>query len=297
MQAVRLHRPTGPDGLELDTIEVPQPRAGEALVRVDAAAITRDELDWPTDRLPAIPSYELSGVVAAIGEDVEDVSVGELVYSLTGFERDGAAAEYVAVPADRLAPKPASVDHVVSAAVTLAGLTAWQGLFDHGGLQVGERVLITGAGGDVGRLATQLARRHGAYVIGLASRNAADHVRRLGAHEVLVGTTSRARESKPVDLALDTVGGEALTLAGTLVRNGGRVISVAEDPARVAGQDARHFVVEPDRARLLELARLVDAGALRAAVEAVYPLAEARAAFVRSMARARRGKVVIRVVE
>ena len=148
------------------------PGAGprEALVRVHAAAITRDELEWPLDRLPAIPSYELSGVVAALGPVVGDVAVGDAVYALTAFDRDGVAAEYAAVPAALLAPKPRRLDHVESAAVPLAALSAWQGLFEHGGLEAGERVLIHGATGGVGHFATQLARRRGAYVTATTSR-------------------------------------------------------------------------------------------------------------------------------
>ena len=297
MHAVRLHEPIGADGLELDAIGVPRVRIDEVLVRVHAAAITRDELTWPTDRLPAIPSYELSGVVAAVGRKVNSVSVGDAVFSLTGFERDGAAAEFTAVPADRLAPKPAGVDHVVSAAVPLAGLTALQGLLDHGELEQGQRVLVTGAAGDVGRLAVQLARLYGAYVIGSSSRAAAQRVRGLGAHEVLERATFRAGDTEPVNLILDTAGGSALERAAGLLARGGRVVCVAEEPREIAPRvDARYFVVKPDRERLVELARLVAAGSLRVDIDSVFPLAEARAAFTRSRARARRGKVVLQVV-
>ncbi len=128
MRAVRLHSPRGAEGLVLEEIETPSLEAREALVKVHAASITRDELEWPTDRLPAIPSYELSGVVVAVSPDVDSVSVGEPVYGLTGFDRDGVAAEYAAVPANVLAPKPRRLDHVESAAVPLAALSAWQGI-------------------------------------------------------------------------------------------------------------------------------------------------------------------------
>ena len=135
MRAVRLHPPGGVDALSVDEIEVPQPLPGEALVRVHAAAITRDELDWPTDRLPAIVSYELSGVVEDLAGDVGDLAIGDDVFALTPFDRDGVAAEHAVVPAASLAPKPAGLSHVESAALPLAGLTAWQGLFVHGELQ------------------------------------------------------------------------------------------------------------------------------------------------------------------
>lgn len=150
MKALRLHQ----DGLRIEEIPTPAPGRGEVLVEVHAAAITRDELTWFPDRLPLTPSYEVSGIVD-----------GEEVFGMTPFVRDGAAAEYVVVPEECLAPKPARLSHVEAAALPLAGLSAWQGLFDHGRLQAGERVLVTGARGGVGHLAVQLARLHGAEVV------------------------------------------------------------------------------------------------------------------------------------
>ena len=167
MLAARLHD----DGLKVEEIETPSPGPGEVLVRVHAAAITRGELDWPVDRLPAIPSYELSGVV---------VDGGEEVYALTPFDRDGVAAEYAVVPADVLAPKPSRLGHVEAAALPMGGLTAWQALFVHGRLARGERVLVTGASVGVGHIAVQLARHAGATVV----------------------------DSGPADLVFDTRGGE-----------------------------------------------------------------------------------------
>src|SRR6266498_809390 len=153
MSAIRLVSSRGVDGLALEQVEIPRAGSAEALVEVHAAAITRDELDWPVDRLPAIPSYELSGVVAALGQGVDGVAVGDAVYALTGFDRDGAAAGYTVVPAAVLAPKPRTVGHVEAAAVPLAALSAWQGLFDHGKLADGQRVLVHGAAGGVGGFA------------------------------------------------------------------------------------------------------------------------------------------------
>ena len=166
MLAVRLHD----GGLKVDEMEMPSPGPGEVLVRVHAGAITRGELEWPLDRLPAIPSYELSGVV---------VDSGDEVYALTPFDRDGVAAEYAVVPREVLAPKPSRPSHVEAAALPMGGLTAWQALFVHGRLARGERVLITGAAGGVGHIAVQLARHAGATVV----------------------------ESGPVDLVFDTRGG------------------------------------------------------------------------------------------
>jgi NADPH:quinone reductase-like Zn-dependent oxidoreductase len=290
MQAVRLHSP-GLDGLRLDELDVPQVRAGEALVEVHAAAITRDELEWPVDRLPAIPSYELSGVVEAVAGDVE-VAVGEPVFALTEFDRDGVAAAYAAVRASLLAPKPSTVDHVASAAIPLAALSAWQGLFDHGRLEGDQRVLIHGAAGGVGHLATQLARWRGAHVIGTASPGSMEAARAYGAHEVF----DRLEEAlAPVDLVFDTVGGPLLQGSPAMVRPGGRLVSVAEEPPVTEGIEASYFVVEPNREQLVEIARLVDEGVLRPAIDSVFPLAEAAAAFERSLAGGKRGKVVIRV--
>jgi NADPH:quinone reductase-like Zn-dependent oxidoreductase len=300
MRAIRLHAAGGPDELVLERIETPYPAAGEALVRVHAAAITPDELDWPTDRLPATPSYELSGQVAAVAPDVGTLAVGDGVWALSDFGRDGAAAEYIAIPAALLAPKPRTLGHEESAAVPLSALSAWQGLFDHGGLKEGERVMIHGAAGGVGHFATQLARVRGAYVIGTTSPASADLARDFGADEVLDASGFEPEGAlAPVDLVFDTVGGALLQRSPAFVRSGGRLVSIAEEPT--AGPDdtieTSFFVVEPNRQQLIELARLIDAGELRPAIDSVFPLTEARAAFERSLASGKRGKVVLRVVD
>jgi len=170
MDALRMHALGDPRSLRRERVPTPAPGPGQALVRVHAAAITRGELDWPEDRLPATPSYEFSGVVAALGPDLDRIAAGDAVYALTDFDGDGAAADYVVVREEVLAPKPRTLDHIETAAVPLAGLSAWQGLFDHGKLAAGQRVLIHGAAGGVGSLAVQLARAQGAHVIGTASK-------------------------------------------------------------------------------------------------------------------------------
>jgi len=289
MGAIRLHTP-GIEGLQLETIETPSPRLGEALVEVHAAAITRDELEWPLDRLPAVPSYELSGVVAAVADDVTAVSVGDEVFALTPFERNGVAAQYTAVRAAVLARKPSRLSHVESAAVPLPGLGAWQGLFNHGGLEPGERVLIHGAVGGVGQFATQLARWRGAHVLATSSPQAFEMARALGAHDVFDGRRG-LDEVGHVDLIFDTVGGELLELAPTLLANDGRLVSVTEEPPG----EGTYFVVEPHREQLIELARLVDGGDLRVAIDSTFALSEAAAAFERTLASGKRGKVVIRI--
>jgi NADPH:quinone reductase-like Zn-dependent oxidoreductase len=295
MYAVRQHAPGGLSGLVYEEIETPQPGPGEALVRVHAAAITRDELAWTSDRLPATPSFELSGVVAAVGPEVGDVAVEDPVYALTDFEREGVAAEYAVVSSRVLAPKPTTVGHVESAAIPLAALSAWQGLFNNGGLTKGQRALIQGAAGGVGHFAVQLARHRGAYVIGTTSAGSDESVRGLGADEVL---TAIPDAFEPVDLVFDTVGGERLERAAAILRPGGRLVSVAEEPPQEPpGISSIYFVVEPSREQLVELAKLVDGGKLRPTIDAVFPLSECRQAFERTLSDRRRGKVVLQVVD
>jgi NADPH:quinone reductase-like Zn-dependent oxidoreductase len=293
MAAVRLVEPAGPAGLRNERIARPEPGPGEALVRVHAAAITRDELEWPVDRLPATPSYELSGEVAALGPGAEGVAVGDEVYSLVDFERDGVAAEYATVPATVLAPKPRTLDHVHSAAIPLPALSAWRALFDHGGLAEGERVLIHGATGGVGAYGVQLARERGAHVIATASSANVEAARALGADEVVDHTTTRFEDAvEPVDLVFDAAGGDRLVRSPAVLRPGGRLVSIAEESPAGTGT---HFVVEPNREQLVELARLADAGAVRPMIAEVFDLADARAAFERSLGAHRAGKIVLRV--
>ena len=292
MRAVLLKEPGGPESLDVEQVAIPEPHAGEALVRVHAAALTRDELEWPLDRLPAIPSYELSGVVESVGPGADGLSEGDEVFALTAFDRDGAAAEYVLVPVAMLAPKPTKLSHVEAAALPMAGLTAWQSLFDHGALEAGQRVLIHGATGGVGQAATQLARWRGAYVIGTVT--GADDVawaRELGADEVVDHATVRFEDVVvPVVLVFDTVGGDGLARSRWVLRGDGRVVSVAEE-----GNDADYFVVEHDGGQLSRIAELAERGELAVAIDSVVPFARFREAFERVAARGKRGKVVLEV--
>jgi NADPH:quinone reductase-like Zn-dependent oxidoreductase len=289
MRVVRLRAPGGPEQLAVEEAEPPRPGPLEALVRVHAAAITRDELGWPVERLPAIPSYELSGVVEAVGRDVAGVTVGDEVFALTPFDRDGVAAEYAALPAELLVARPRAVGHAESAAIPLPGLTAWQGLFDHGRLDAGERVLIHGAAGAVGGLAVQLARARGAYVIGTASAANLGFVRELGAHEAVDAATPFEDALDQVDLVFDTRGGERLRRSRAVLDTGGRLVSVAEEPP----DGGVFFIVEPNRDQLTTLSRLVDDGELRPPPVEVLPLTSAREAFERSLEPRRPGKVVL----
>jgi NADPH:quinone reductase-like Zn-dependent oxidoreductase len=302
MGAVRLYAPGDPARLVYEQLETPQPGPDEVLVRVHAAAITRDELEWPADRLPAIPSYEFSGVVAALAADVDGVAIGDPVYALSGFDRDGAAADYTVLSKEFLAPKPRTLGHVESAAIPLAALCAWQALFEHGDLRPGQRVLIHGAAGGVGSFAVQLAHGRGAHVIGTASTGNVETARQLGADEVIDHTKTRFEDVvDQVDFVFDTVGGESLFRSPAVLRAGGRLVSLAVGPtqerAAERGISAVYFVVEPNRQQLIELAKLVDRGELRPMIDEVFPLADARKAFERSLGDNRRGKIVLRVVD
>jgi NADPH:quinone reductase-like Zn-dependent oxidoreductase len=302
MNAIRLHAPGGLAGLVYEQVETPRPGAGEVLVRVHAAAITRDELEWPLDRLPATPSYEFSGVAAAVGPDVDGIGIGQPVYALGAFNRDGAAADYTVVSKEFVTPKPRTLGHIESAAIPLAALSAWQGLFDYGHLTQGQRVLIHGATGGVGHLAVQLAHRRGAHVVGTVSTRNIEAARQLGMDEVIDYTTTRFEEvTGPVDLVFDTAGGDRLTRSPSVVRPGGRVVSIAAEPrqedAAARGISALYFVVVPNRKQLAEIARLVDNGDLRPTIDEIFPLAHGRQAFERSQGAHGAGKIVLHVAD
>lgn len=296
MRAAVLRAAGGPEQLAIEQVPTPAPRAEEALVRVRAAAITRDELGWFIDRLPLIPSYEVSGVVADLGPGTTGVAVGDEMFGMTAFDRDGAAAEYAAVPAELLVPKPRTLSHARAAATPLAALSAWQGLFDHGGLVRSERVLIHGAAGGVGQFAVQLASRHGACVLATTSTPGVARARELGAEIVIDHTVGRWEDGlEPVDLVFDTAGGERLARSATVLRDGGRLISVAEEPPTAPGLTSAYFIVEHNREQLSQIAALLEGGLLPPAIDSVFPLEQAVQAFERSMAPSARGKVVLEV--
>ena len=302
MNAVRLHEAAGPAGLKYEQVETPQPKAGEVLVRVQAAAITRDELDWPVNRLPAIPSYEFSGVVSTLGSGVDDISAGESVYALSPFDRDGAAAEYMIISREYLAPKSKTIDHIQAATIPLAALTAWQGLFEHGQLIKAQRVLIHGAAGGVGNFAVQLARIHGTYVIGTVSTSNLPAAHKLGMDEIIDDTETRFEQVvRETDLVFDTTGGDRLERSYSVLRPGGRLVSVASEPsqeqATAHGIKGIYFVVRPNGEQLTELAKLVDQGQLKTAIDRVFPLANAREAFERSLTAHAAGKIVLRMAD
>jgi NADPH:quinone reductase-like Zn-dependent oxidoreductase len=308
MKAIRLHARGGPEQIVYEEAPLPAPAAGEALLRVYAAGITPTELTWSEtyqtpdghERLPTIPGHDVSGVVEALGPDVSDLALGDPVYGLIAFPRNGSAAEYVVVQAADLAPRPRSLDHVHAAAVPLSALTAWQALFIHAGLAAGQRVLIHGAAGGVGAYAVQLARWRGADVSATASSRHHDFLREMGAETVVDYRTTRFEEVlRDVDVVLDTIGGDTLERSWRVLRRGGTLVSVAAptppEPARDAGVRGIFFIVEPSRDQLIEIARLIDSGQIRPVLAAVLPLAQAREAFERGLAGHVQGKIVLRV--
>ncbi len=305
MKAVRFENPEGFEGIDAlvwEDAPDPEPAIGDALVQVHAASFTPTELLWPLskdrsghERGRRIPAHEGSGVVVALAYGAAGVSVGDEVYGLIDGLRDGWAAEYVAIEARSLAPKPTTVDFVEAAALPQAGLTSWQALFDHGHLESGQTVVIHGAGGGVGAVAVQLADWAGAHVIGTGRANARERVLGLGA-DAFVDVEEDGWDSAvgQVDLVYDAIGGDVLARSASIVKPGGALVSVMEPP-QTGRTDIRevHFVRDANGGQLREIARLVDEGVLRPEVSAVFPLSDAREAFLAKSTTHLPGKVVL----
>ena len=307
MHALRAHERGGPERLRYEQAADPIPGIGDALVQVHAASFTPTEMDWPStwvdragnDRRPVIPGHEVSGVVTALGYGTTGYAIGDAVYGLTDWYRDGAAAEYVAVEARNLAPKPAAMSHREAAAIPMAGLTAVQALFDHGRLAAGQTVLILGAGGGVGTFAVQLARAAGARVLASARAWAREIVIGLGADAFVdADRDDVAASARDAHLVFDLVGGQAFARARSSIGGDAAVVSVVEEPpVRTDGRGPRalFFVVEPNGTQLSELGRRIAAGELRPVVGAVMPLAQGGAAFAAKQRGKSPGKVVLQV--
>jgi NADPH:quinone reductase-like Zn-dependent oxidoreductase len=297
--AMRAMRATGPDpaSLRLERVPVPRPGQEEVLVQVRATAVTAQELTWP-EEWPAIPCHDLSGVVARPGSGSTGWQAGDDVFGLVGFDRPGAAAEYVTVPAADLARKPAEAGHIAAAAIPLGGLTAWQALHVHANLQPGQHVLVHGGGGGVGAYAVQVAAAHGARVTATASARDTAYVSSLGAQQVIDYAGRFEEQLRDVDVVIDPVGGDTTARSWPVLRPGGILVDIAEEPDGRGGRtDVRsvYFVVEPNGQQLGQLARLVDGGQLRAAVSAVFGLGQLPGAFAAQRARKQPGKVIIDV--
>jgi NADPH:quinone reductase-like Zn-dependent oxidoreductase len=302
MQAITVRdRDAGLAGMSLTDMPYPHAAENDVIVRVHAAGFTPGELDWPAtwtdragrDRTPSVPGHELSGVVVELGYGTTGLSVGQRVFGLADWTRNGTLAEYTAVEARNLAPLPADIDHTVAAALPVSGLTAWQGLFDHGRLTTGQTVLIHGAAGGVGSIAVQLAREAGARVIGTGRASNRDRALALGVDTFIDLQTEKLEDA---DVVLDTIGGDTLDRSAALVRPGGTLVTITMPP-KVQPKDGRavFFVVEPDRARLTDLATRLRDGRLKPVVGAVRPLAEAPAAF--APGKRTPGKTIIRITE
>jgi NADPH:quinone reductase-like Zn-dependent oxidoreductase len=305
MQAITVSdREAGVAGMSLTDLPHPEAASNDVVVRVHAAGFTPGELDWPgtwtdragRDRTPSVPGHELSGVVVELGDGTTGLSVGQRVFGLTDWTRNGSLAEYTAVEARNLAPLPVEIDHTVAAALPISGLAAWQGLFDHGRLTAGQTVLIHGAAGGVGSIAVQLAREVGARVIGTGRAADRDRAVALGVHTFLDLDTEKLEDAGEVDVVFDVIGGDILARSTALVRAGGTLVTIAEPP-QTQPHDGRalYILVEADRARLADLAARVRDGRLKPVVGAVLPLADAAAAFAPD--KRTPGKTILRVAE
>jgi NADPH:quinone reductase-like Zn-dependent oxidoreductase len=292
----------GTAGMKLVECSKPQPAINDVVVEIHASGFVNTEMDWPStwtdrldnDRTPTIPGHEVAGVVTALGYGTTGLAIGQRVFGLADWYRDGSLAEYIAIEARNLAPLPGDVDFTVGASLPISGLTAWQGLFDHGRLRAGQSVIAHGAAGAVGSIVTQLAREFGAWVIGTG--RAADRQKAfdLGANEFVDLDSDRLEDVGEVDLVFDVIGGDIQKRSARLVRPRGTLVTVVAPPeARPADGLAIDFVVEADRAQLNEIVQRVRDGRLRTNIGAVSTLEQAVAAF--NSTERRTGKTIIRV--
>lgn len=285
-------------------VERPEPQAAinDVVVQVHASGFVPTELAWPStwtdrldrDRTPSIPGHELAGVVTALGYGTAGLSLGQRVFGLADWYRDGTLAEYIAIEAHNLAPLPGDVDFTVGASLPISGLTAWQGLFQHGRLRAGQSVLAHGAAGAVGSMVVQLAREAGAYVIGTGRTADRQTVLDFGAQEFVDLENDPLEDVGRVDLAFDVIGGDIQKRSAGLIRAGGTLVSVVGPPeARPDDGLAVDFVVESDRTQLCEIVQRVRDGRLRKNIGSIATLDDAVAAF--NPTERRKGKTVIRV--
>jgi NADPH:quinone reductase-like Zn-dependent oxidoreductase len=292
----------GTAGMKLAERPDPQPAINDVVVEVHASGFVGTELEWPStwtdrldrDRTPSIPGHEFAGVVTALGYGTTGLAVGQRVFGLTDWHRDGTLAEYVTVEARNLAPLPGDVDFTVGASLPISGLTAWQGLFLHGHLEAGKSVLVHGAAGAVGSMVVQLAREAGAYVIGTGRAGHRQTVLDFGAQEFVDLENDKFEDARGIDLVFDLLGGEIQKRSAALIRAGGMLVTVVGPPeARPAEGGAIDFVVESDRAQLGEIVQRVRDGRLRTNIGTVATLEDAVAVF--NSSERRPGKTIIRV--
>ncbi|MCQ8876268.1 NADP-dependent oxidoreductase [Mesorhizobium sp. LMG17149] len=293
---------SGTAGMKLVDRPEPQAAINDVVVKVHAAGFVNTELEWPStwadralrERAPSILGHELAGVVTALGYGTTGLSIGQRVFGLADWHRDGTLAEYVAMEARNLAPLPGEVEFTVGASLPISGLTAWQGLFQHGRLLAGQTVIAHGAAGAVGSMVTQLAREAGAYVIGTG--RAADRQKALdfGANEFVDLDNDALEDIGRIDLVFDVIGGDIQKRSAKLIRAGGTLVTVV-GPTDIRPADGLtvDFVVEADRAQLFEIVQRIRDGRLRTNIGKVSTLDDAVATF--NSTERRVGKTVIRV--
>ncbi len=305
MKAMRIHAHGGPGVLKYEDAPRPRPETGEVLVRVHACGV--NPIDWKirsghfktSHAMPLTLGWDVSGTIAEVGPGASWVE-GDDVYTRPSVGRNGGYAEFIVIHESELARKPTSLDHVHSAAIPLAGLTAWQALFDHGNLKPGQTVLIHAAAGGVGHLAVQLARWKGAHVIATGSADNREFVMGLGASHYVDYRTERFEDvARDVDLVIDTIGGETQLRSIDVLRQGGILVSTLQEPPKertaLRGVRGVHFMAQTLSDQLVHLAHLVDTGVLTPHVEAVLPLSRARQAHELSERGHVRGKLVLKV--
>ncbi|WNO53816.1 NADP-dependent oxidoreductase [Stakelama saccharophila] len=306
--AVRIHRFGGPEALQVEQIAMPGPKDDEVLLRVGAASV--NPVDYKIragkapylkeDQLPAVLGRDVAGTIEACGTRAHYMMrKGDRLFAMLGFDR-GAYADHVIVKAAEMVAMPEKLDFPAAAAVPLAGLTAWQGLFRHGGLQRGQRVLIHGGSGGVGHLAVQFAKAKGAHVLTTARGEDADFLREIGADEVIDYKNQRFEEiATDIDLVLDLVAGETQDRSWAVLKRGGIIVSTLAEPdqdrAEAEGKRGTHFLAEVDAGQLQEIADLIEAGRVAPHVARTFPLEEARAAQEALEHEHVRGKIVLTV--
>ena len=305
MKAAFLEHVGGFDALKSGEIAEPIPGAGEVLVKVHAAGVTPYEFQWfPTFHtaegqarpFPIVLGHEFSGEVARCGDGVDGLKTGDAIFGMNDWFANGAQAEYCVAPVTAIAPRPAAISHTEAAVTPISALTAWQGLFERGGLKAGQRVLIHGGAGGVGVIAVQLARWRGAQVIATASAGNLEFVRGMGADEAIDYRAVRFEEKvADLDLVFDCVGGETLKRSWAVLRPGGRAVTISSRSPHDPDERARaaFILVESKGEQLAEIASLIAAGTLRVPVEAQYPLDQAQDAYTRAARGGMRGKIAL----
>lgn len=309
MKAIYLEEKGGPESLMSGDISRPSPKSGEVLVKVHATAVTPTEFSWsPTfstldgqpRSFPIVLSHEFSGVVEEVGTNVNGAKVGDEVYGINDWFANGAQAEFCVVAAGAIARKPKSLNHNYSAVVPISALTAWQGLCEKAQVERKQRVLIHGAAGGVGTFAVQLARWRGAYVVATGSSDNLEFIRALGADQVIDYRKTRFEDVIcDVDVVFDGVGGETFKRSLGVLKEGGRIVTIAADSEGSLDPRAREafMLVRADAQQLAQIGGMIDAGELRVFLEAVYSLVDAKAAYARAQQGGMRGKIALNVID